>query len=64
MNSLGTMLLFVKNFFLSHFMELFINGVFEIKHFIKLMCHLYIMAPLEGSGLMPDTISKKNEMLS
>ena len=53
-----------EEFVLSH--ELlkrhFIHDAFTVKHFIKLMCHLYIMVPLENSNdfLMPILLDFKN----
>ena len=38
-----------------HFQIYFIDGVFTVRHFTELMCHLYIMVPLENVNgyLMP-----------
>ena len=54
----------VRNEFLSHqkFQRHFIDGVFTVRHFTELMCHLFIMVPLENvSGyLMPALLDPLN----
>ena len=50
--------------FLSHerLRKHFVDDVFTVKHFITLMCHLFIMVPLEGSHdyLMPTLLDPLN----
>ena len=40
---------------LKHFEKHFVDGIFTVKHFTSLMCHRFIMVPLNNSGdfLMP-----------
>ena len=54
----------VRNEFFSHlnFKEHFIDGVFTVRHFTELMCHLFIMVPLENVNgyLMPALLDPLN----
>ena len=54
----------VRNEFLSHpnFQKHFIDGVFTVQHFTELMCHLFIMVPLENVNgyLMPALLDPLN----